>query len=195
MITWDDGSVHFEGAVFYDGERNGRDDSDFYAVVWTGETMRTIEYATTRFGGGGSCRVSWTPENEAAALAWFRGVYRAALVARTQRDSKEVKNGRRVRVIRGRKVPQGTEGFVGNVQRSAFGGSRYGTWKAPLVCDLDATDGTRYRFVAVANLEVVEPSSYEMPAEEIERRVAAADIHTAISWVRGAESPYGYVVL
>lgn len=68
----------YVGAVLDRYERNGYNDSDFYAIVWDGENARVIEYDTTRFAGGGSAQVDATDEVQAAARAWF--IERAALL-------------------------------------------------------------------------------------------------------------------
>jgi hypothetical protein len=60
--------------VLADREKNGRDDSDFYGLVWFGDgKYGEVEYATTRFGGGGWCRVDATPEVLAEVEAWCEG--------------------------------------------------------------------------------------------------------------------------
>lgn len=62
----------YEGAVLADREYNGYDDSDFYAIVWDEEQQccRRIEYATTRYSSGGSCRVDATEDIRAKAAYW-----------------------------------------------------------------------------------------------------------------------------
>lgn len=107
--------VTYEGAVLDMTERNGYDDSDFYAVVWDEAEgrVKSIQYATTRgwtYCNGAS--IDATPEVQEKAAAW----YRAELIAREERNIRAELAaphvGALVRVIRGRKVPKGFEGRV-----------------------------------------------------------------------------------
>lgn len=103
------------GLVLELKERNGYDDSDFYAVVWNPEKgePETVEYATTR---------GWTYPNEAtidatpevvAAYHEYRERKRVEYaVKQARREAKVPRKGRLVRVARGRKVPIGTVGTV-----------------------------------------------------------------------------------
>lgn len=52
------------GRVLLLRERNGYDDSDFYAICWNDETGKPISimYDTTRFAGGGGANIDATPE-------------------------------------------------------------------------------------------------------------------------------------
>ena len=46
---WDactDRQISYEGAVLATYERNGYNDSDFIAVVWTGDSIKHVEYGT-----------------------------------------------------------------------------------------------------------------------------------------------------
>lgn len=71
LIFQKNGAVvsYYCGAVLRSYEHNGRDDSDFYAVVWDIDEQKTkeIEYDTTRYGGGGNCIVDARPEHIASA--------------------------------------------------------------------------------------------------------------------------------
>lgn len=104
------------GLVLSTGERNGYDDSDFFATVWNPATGRTeqIEYASTRgwtYPNGAA--VDATPEVRALYDAW---VAERAVAARARREAREAlvpAVGRTVRVTKGRKVPIGTTGRVG----------------------------------------------------------------------------------
>ena len=128
----------FEGCVLDEGEENYRDDSDFYAVVWDEESqcVRRTQYATTRFGGGGSCRIDATDEVREKAAAYLRN----HLFQQWQRQNEGLARipeiGRRVRWVKGRptmkredgsreKVAMGTEGTVVFREERR---SQYGTW-------------------------------------------------------------------
>ena len=109
----------FEGAVLETRERNGYDDSDFYAVVWDEAEgkVRTVEYASTRFWTyHNGAKVDATDEAKAKAAAWIvehRGpLYARYAVEDAEAAARELVKGCRARVVKGRKVPVGTEGVV-----------------------------------------------------------------------------------
>lgn len=103
------------GVVLRTGEHNYYDDSDFYAIVWNIEKGQPeeIEYASTR---------GWTDPNRAIVDATPEIVetYNSYLVERSkmlnawraEEEAKRVGKGKVVRVVKGRKVPIGTEGKV-----------------------------------------------------------------------------------
>lgn len=114
--VWDGHEVFMEtthvGLVLETRERNGYNDSDFYAVVWNPEKGKTehIEYGTTRFWTyPNSASVDATPEVRAAYEAW-QTQCREAERARSEAERAKMPDvGKRVRIIGGRKVPKGTE--------------------------------------------------------------------------------------
>lgn len=99
-----DGTVSYEGCVLGWKERNGRDDSDWFALVWDAEKKcaRWVEYATTR------CAAPWydptdaTPEVRAEYDAWAEE-RRAEQAAKDQamRDADPVKD-KTVTVVKGK---------------------------------------------------------------------------------------------
>ncbi len=110
-----------KGLVLSLGERNGYDDSDFYAIVWDeaeGQTKQ-VPYATTR----GWTYPNWagvdaTPEVLAAYGAWKARL--AALADKIRQEAQETirlrlerapKLGDRARIVGGRKS-KGAEGLV-----------------------------------------------------------------------------------
>lgn len=120
VSRWGMAEAHYhqmlgEGRVVALRERNGYDDSDFFAVLWDDERGEPVEveYASTR-GWSYCCSaaVDATPEVAAAYETWLA---RRRAVARAQREHEDLTRidlGVRVRVARGRKVPVGTEGTV-----------------------------------------------------------------------------------
>lgn len=105
----------FEGATLYDRERNGYHDSDFYALVWDEEQgkVRDIEYGTTRFANTPrTALVDATDEVWEKAWAWAEEQWIERARREAERKAQDVEVGMRVRVVRGRKVPIGTEGVV-----------------------------------------------------------------------------------
>jgi hypothetical protein len=194
-----DGETRYVGAVLADREENGYDDSDFYAVVWTGEALARVTYASTRYAGGGRAVVDATPETLAVVAAWLRPRLSDLWDRDNREAAAEVRGSKRVRVVKGRKVPKGTEGVVGYVERQPV-------WNRSLarqgytdsLATLDADNGTRYRYVNVRNLEVLDPSQYLRPVEEREAflaRVLAPDAveSTAVRFVVGGSRP-GWLV-
>ena len=103
------------GVVLECREYNGRDDSDFYAIVWNDEKECTerVEYATTRgwtYPNGAS--VDATPEVVAKWEAWSRKCQEARRVAYEAQEAATPTHGKTVKVVKGRKVPIGTVGEV-----------------------------------------------------------------------------------
>jgi ribosomal protein L19 len=125
FVNNEDRVVTYEGAVLATRERNYYDDSDFYAVVWDEEkqVVKNVEYATTRFGGGGDARVDATPEVLEKAKAYFaphiaKGAINADQIRyETQvRVFKKFHTGTQVKVtrtIKSRKQGVIPEGFTG----------------------------------------------------------------------------------
>ncbi len=105
----------YKGCVIDKFERNGYDDSDFYAACWDEEKQSIvyIEYDTTRCGDGGYANID---ASEDVLRKVFRYLCRAAREQFDTKDNpkqaKEVKTGDDVVVVRGTKVGKGTVGKV-----------------------------------------------------------------------------------
>ncbi len=125
--------VHDEyvGVTLAKWEANHYDDSDFYAAVWDEATdsIKTVEYASTR---------GWSYPNYATIDATSEVIEKAAakLNASNARlraeaataEARVPKEGRKVRVRKGRKVPIGTTGtltWVGPDKYSLIAGARH----------------------------------------------------------------------
>lgn len=105
----------FVGCVLSTYERNGYDDSDFYAVCWDEESQSVvdIEYDTTRAGSGGWAVIDATEEVLRKAYRYYKNCGRALYDTKTNPgQAKQVRKGDTVKVIKGRKVPKGSEGKV-----------------------------------------------------------------------------------
>jgi hypothetical protein len=149
----------YVGKVVYTGEHNGYDDSDFYAYVREDDgSFRKIVYASTRgwtYPNGAS--VDASPEDINAFYAWQSEVTELAAKARREAAAAEAKargehvgRGDHVKVVKGRKVPKGTEGEVFWVGKCKFSGRpRIG---------FNGFDGETY-WTAASNVEVVEADS------------------------------------
>lgn len=154
--------VSFEGAVLAEFERNFHDDSDFYAVVWDAEAqdVREIQYATTRgWTYRNSVRVDATDEVRAAAGEVLARRYSAAAAAKANAEARVPKLGSRVRVVKGRKVPVGTEGTVFWVGPDRYKSSKWGTVYR---VGIKTADGKH--FTSMSNVEVVDPETFSAEA-------------------------------
>lgn len=101
------------GLVLELREYNGYDDSDFYAIVWDPEkgAPDRVDYASTRgWTYPNGAHVDATPEVLAAYAAWREVQRRAAEKRRAEQEERTIRRGKRVRVVKGRKVRVGTEG-------------------------------------------------------------------------------------
>lgn len=113
--------AQYDGCVINWYERNGYNDSDWYAVVWDEQSQSVIEinYDTTRAGGGGRCEIDATDEVLRKVYRFYANQGRTHFDNVTNiRQAKEVTKGTLVRVIKGRKIPQGSSGvcfWVGEV--------------------------------------------------------------------------------
>lgn len=121
--------IYAEGRVIREYERNGYDDSDFYAVYWNGQKPVTVQYASTRgwtYANGAA--VDATPEVLAEYEAYANGVRRGHAAAFVLAAAEAPHKGARVVVKRAlKRTPKGTEGIVFWIGRGrSFSGSRYG---------------------------------------------------------------------
>lgn len=186
--------ITHEGCVLSTGEYNGRDDSDFYAVVWSAEAGRPVEvtYASTRgWTYPNSAVVDPTPEVEAAYEA-YRAKYAAeARVTRVEREvaelralsaaaSNEVRRGDKVRVFKGRKVPVGTEGVC-----MWAGMGNYGARVGIAVGGKKTADGKWAEVVWTAASNVKTECGEKDP--RVEARVAEAEVRLAAATARLTE--------
>lgn len=114
----------FVGAVLDTGEYNGRDDSDFYAVVWDGEKVCRVQYASTRFWTyPNSASIDATDEVKALASAYLRRVALENFKANDEGRARAPAKDKILRVLSGKH--KGNEGrCVGISERR----SQYGTW-------------------------------------------------------------------
>jgi hypothetical protein len=141
------------------GEHNRHDDSDFYAVAWDAEKgeSREVGYATTRgWTYNNSASVDATPEVLAAYAAYRAERQRQAAEDAAAIEAEVPREGRHVRVAKGRKVPVGTEGTV-----FWYGTDKYAARRNWLLDDGRAgyrigfrTAGGEKFFTAATNVEV-----------------------------------------
>lgn len=177
----------YAGCVLDTYERNGYDDSDFYAIVWDENTQKIehICYSTTRgwsYPNGAS--VDATPEVIAKAVKYIRDKQFAKWQEDNVKQSEMPYKGRKVRVVAGRKVEQGVVGEVfwfGEDQYKASQRRRYNQYNpyADLVgkflkhryrIGLKWTENgeVKKEFLSAENVEVIDPQNY-LENEEIAR--------------------------
>lgn len=157
------------GLVIRVGERNYHDDSDFYAVVWNPQKAcpEEIEYATTRaWTYPNHAEVDATPIVQRAYEAYVEAESEASAELEHQLRAKQPEVGKRVRVVRGRKVPIGTEGVIFWMQPQTFSprfrnGYKTGPDTIKIGIALNQDRDAKNRYVNVAwtyaqNVEVVQ---------------------------------------
>lgn len=166
--------TEYRGAVVETRERNGRDDSDFYAIVWDGAKLTEVTYASTRgWTYPNHAEVDATPEVLAAVDEWLVAFAYAAAKRDDEKRAATVDKGKRVRVVRGRKVEHGVEGVIFYWSEATYSprfknGYKQGPDAVKIGIALDDTRDARGRFVNVAwtyaaNVEVVDPTQYATP--------------------------------
>jgi hypothetical protein len=143
----------YTGRVLRLGEHNHYHDSDFYAVVWDDAKggPREVEYASTRgWSYFNNAAVDADEETLAKFKAWEhdRAVERQA--ARDAAEAATPREGKTVKVTKGRKIPKGTVAVV-----VWFGEDKYNStqWLTKYRVGL-MIDGQRV-FTSADNVEVV----------------------------------------
>ena len=108
------GEYMYEGCVLRKFERNGYEDSDFYALCWDENCQEVVEveYASTRAGGCGDAKIDITFENLLKVYRYYWNEGRRRFEALKYSTAKKIEKGNTVIVKRGRKVPVGTTGTV-----------------------------------------------------------------------------------
>lgn len=149
--------VTFEGCVLGEYERTGYNDSDFYAIVWDEEkqVVRSFQYNSTRYAGGGNCQVDATPEVLVKARAYYKPLILATLRKSAEMEAKKLRKGDQVVVVKGKVA----KGFEGRLVWIAYNG--------PLShrCTLESDHGVRV-WIESTNLEIIESMwKSRMPSE------------------------------
>lgn len=180
MAIYYSDETRYVGCVLETRERNYHDDSDFYAIVWNEERQEitTEEYATTRFGGGGSASIDATDEVKAKASAWLKKWMIEHIRRESEENAGRVAKGKRVRVVRGRKVPIGTEGVV-----IWYEHVKYSYHSSQYRAGIRLDDGSVV-FTAAVNCDVIDPAQYLMSEAEIE--------YHADRWKDVYHAPFSY---
>ncbi len=103
----------YAGCVLSTYERNGYDDSDWYAICWDEEQQKVVhvEYDTTRCGGYGTAEIDATPETLRKVYRYYKSNAKSIFDTRINPlQAKKIQVGEEVVVVRGRKIPKGTVG-------------------------------------------------------------------------------------
>jgi hypothetical protein len=139
-----------------------RDDSDFYAVVWNEDTQTIghVEYATTRgWSYPNGAAVDATPEVKAKANAYLKVKAKEAWDRKNQEEAQTPAKGKRVRVVKGRKIKIGVEGtcfWYGSGKQ--FSPSRW-AGKPPMRVGFKDDSGETH-WTNADNVEVLNPEQY-----------------------------------
>lgn len=154
---WEPGSrayrIEHEGAVLGTRVHSWIDDDDYYAIVWDDETEqpREVMYATTRWWTyGNGATVDATPERMAKWEAWQRDQREAERLQRLEEEAAQPAIGKRVKVVKGRKVPIGTEAEV-----FWYGLDRYAANRGRTAYRVGLEVDGEQVFIAAQNVEVI----------------------------------------
>jgi hypothetical protein len=153
--------TQYQGCVLDTYERNGYDDSDFYATVWDeqSQSVKTIEYATTR---------GWTYCNGASVDATSEVIEKALQYEIKRTIPLYVQNDRELaatpaqhkvcKVIKGRKIAKGEiVTVIGRPEQHKYSMSR---WAPVVTTMLVRLSNGNMLHTNIENLEVVNPEQY-----------------------------------
>lgn len=162
------------GCVLDTYERNGYNDSDFYATFYNPvtDTIDSVEYATTRgWCGGNYAKEDATPEVTEKALAVALRNRIEAWHKANERQKYSLAKGREVVVVKGRKVPVGTRGKVVDIQHNSYAVTdRYNKSQFGSKCynhhvSIMTADGQLLRTYQ-ENVSIADPESNLLPVPE-----------------------------
>ena len=191
----------YKGAVIESREMNGYDDSDFYVLAWDEESEKLVryEYATTRYGGGGTAQVDATPEAVQKANAWAYEKLKRQMFNEYKGELTVAEKGDIVKIAKG-KTGKGLTGklfWIG--EKKTYGG--YSRWsqnvvqKVGVALDDEKNEKGQYKNVVwtyYGNLEVDVAASKKFSISEVKRMLRVLKKHGVGAWAaRG--SPYFYV--
>lgn len=169
--------ISYEGAVLDTGEINGYDDSDFYAVVWdeAAQCVKRVEYATTRgWTYNNYAKVDATAEVLAKAEAWLAKYIVGVWTLRESWEAEMPRYGRRVKVVKGRKVAIGATGEVvwfgeDRFARNFYKGPRLGPSVDGMRIGVKLDSG-EVVFMSAENVEVIGKENYRKSEADLAER-------------------------
>lgn len=173
--------TRFVGAVLSVRERNGYDDSDFFALVWDDAKAEAyeIEYGTTRaWTYPNNATVDATPETIEKFRLWKREVFFRFAKQDDADASKAPSTGKVCKVVNGRKIAKGTTVKVLRVYKNCYMSRK--TEKAVVEFTLDGCYTQVH--TATSNLKVVDPSLYFTP-DEILREAAYGNADSQVGYM------------
>lgn len=161
-----DPTIEYAGTVLATYERNGYNDSDFYAIVWTGDDFKHIEYASTRgWTYHNGAKVDATPEVIAAAEVRLVEILTDRWIDQARQEAEAPAIDRTVRVTRGKLT--GTTGVVRWI------GENRSRWAVTPRVGIKVGDNRKYAFVDGYDVEVVNPAPVDdVRIAEIKRNAA-----------------------
>ena len=166
-----DGKESYKGLVLQTYEKNGYEDSDFFAIVWDEEKqgLYHVEYDTTRCGGNGTAEVDATADVIRKARKYVAKIQFKKISNELAQEALTPDKGKMVRIERGRKY-KGREGVIFWVGVNKFS-SRYNpkynigvrtnegeTFFCPIEYAkvLDAGDWMRYSYMDILKMAIKE---------------------------------------
>jgi hypothetical protein len=171
-----------EGCVLDIYERNGYNDSDFYAIYWdeTSQSVKTIEYASTRgWTYANSAVVDATPEIQTKARQWEIERVIPQLIKNAEAEALEAQVGRICKVTGGRKIK------IGSIVRVIRLGQpmKFSRWGSETINALVEVQEERFKnqiWTNIKNLETVNPKQYHI--SESQARITAVERVNASNW-------------
>ena len=142
---------YYRGCVVHWYERNGYEDSDWYADVWDEETqeLKAVLFDTTRAGGSGHAELDATDDVLRKVYRFKKRLATSRFDYKNVEKAKKARKGDTVRIIKGRKVKKGLEVPV------FWAGTRYNRYSRMDEERIGVeVDGERV-FIAAENAEVV----------------------------------------
>ena len=166
--------IRYEGCVLTTRERNGYDDSDFYAIVWdeAQQCVHEHEYSSTRYAGGGNAVVDATEETIEKVYQYCCALFTEQVKQEAVKDATRFNMGRPVRVVKAVKrakdarnnAPKGMTGTVTQVSDGTYG-LRVQFLDDMAYKDLPMDKWKHLHWVSADNLEVIDPEQYYMSTE------------------------------
>lgn len=177
----------FAGAVLDVWERNGYDDSDFFAAVWNDAEGRIeqVQYATTRgWTYNNSAAIDATPEVLEKAEAYLAGRIEQLLTSAHIADAADPTPGKRVRSTTSRGKNVGVVGEVMRREPNRYRSYYRGGYNDPdsiynqrVAIQLDDGD-PRWRWMDADKVEVIDPA----PPDPVEIRQRAEALAARRNW-------------
>jgi hypothetical protein len=166
------------GCVLHTWERNGYDDSDFFAIYWNEATqsVESIQYATTRgWTYANSATIDATPEVIEKALQYKIKSTTPQLIKNAEELARIPARGRVCRVIKGRKIKKGELVTVLGDPKT----SKWNSWSPEVTTVLVKlhSENTMVH-TNIVNLEVVNPEQYFITQEQAQSEADHAVRHS-----------------